>query len=1023
MTSFFFSSFFHAVRAYGRGAIVLLFLLSLQSFSANGVGGAIVTSVSPAKNALDISPTTTIQVTFSGAMLTTSFNDTTSFIVSGITSGRHRGTFVFSGGNTIATFTPTVAFKKGEMVVVDLTSNLKDVSNVALMPLVYSFTVMAANSPGTFAAKVDYAAGGNTFSVFVSDVDGDGDGDLAVAALSLNAVSIYKNNGDGTFAAKVDYTTGTAPVFVFVGDLDGDGDGDLATANANAASISILMNNGDGTFAAKTDYTTGSSPNYVFISDLDGDGDGDLAVANYSSFSVSIFKNNGDGTFAARVNYTAGNNPSSVFVSDVDGDGDGDLAVANRLSHTVSIYKNNGDGTFAAKVDYATGTQPYTVVVSDLDSDGDGDLAVTAQTADAVSILKNNGDGTFAAKVDYATGDNPFPVFASDVDGDGDDDLAVANANSGNVSILKNNGDGTFAAKTDYTTGSAPYSVFVSDIDGNGTGDILTANRSSNTVSVLKGDAIPQHTLTVNSENGTVVKNPDQTDFVPGSTVILTATPDRGYLFTGWSGDASGMDNPLTVTMDGDKVIQANYEVHPDFEILYRTAKYETWAKAKDGKGALKSYKRKADKVFFKYNLTVASASNILYLEFPAEATGAITNGKSKLDTLTTFSTTKKKYRDTLETVTAGDTIQIEGIAKQGKKVTVKYAWGTAKAVTMKADSLFKVNRVGLPMPNLVNVGEELFPVKNIQTGYYSKLNPLVVGVPQGEKKANSVTHLTYQDVQKSLIKIIKKLPALHSDTLAARCLDSLDGKTKKPMDKQQKSLPPDKMNNKLFAEVLTLKLNIAASATEKFPAGFGQLTFDDPSDVGNHFNGMSVDSIVIQADSILSCVQSEIDVTPGELYGVIRKINIAFADTTIDTLSFGSKTKLTGVKSLFEVDYLHPTEGAKPRIVQSLDVAGEQPEEFALYQNYPNPFNPSTVISYSLSVNSVVTLKVYNLLGQEVATLLNKQEMEAGDYELPFNAINLPSGVYFYRINVESVDEDGMKQSFTDVKRMLMMK
>ncbi len=48
---------------------------------------------------------------------------------------------------------------------------------------------------------------------------------------------------------------------------------------------------------------------------------------------------------------------------------------------------------------------------------------------------------------------------------------------------------------------------------------------------------------------------------------------------------------------------------------------------------------------------------------------------------------------------------------------------------------------------------------------------------------------------------------------------------------------------------------------------------------------------------------------------------------------------------------------------------------------------------------------------------------MKAGEYELPFEAVNLPSGVYFYRINVESVDEDGINQSFTYIKRMLMLK
>jgi hypothetical protein len=75
-------------------------------------------------------------------------------------------------------------------------------------------------------------------------------------------------------------------------------------------------------------------------------------------------------------------------------------------------------------------------------------------------------------------------------------------------------------------------------------------------------------------------------------------------------------------------------------------------------------------------------------------------------------------------------------------------------------------------------------------------------------------------------------------------------------------------------------------------------------------------------------------------------------------------------------------------------------PQEFSLGQNYPNPFNPMTTIEYSLPVNGYVILKVYNLLGQEVATLVSK-EMAAGSHRVNWNAQDLPSGVYLYKIMV----------------------
>lgn len=76
---------------------------------------------------------------------------------------------------------------------------------------------------------------------------------------------------------------------------------------------------------------------------------------------------------------------------------------------------------------------------------------------------------------------------------------------------------------------------------------------------------------------------------------------------------------------------------------------------------------------------------------------------------------------------------------------------------------------------------------------------------------------------------------------------------------------------------------------------------------------------------------------------------------------------------------------------------------EFNLEQNYPNPFNPSTTINYSIPNNGFVKLAVYNILGEEVSTLVNKVQ-SAGNYSIDFNASELPSGIYLYRIDTQNL-------------------
>jgi hypothetical protein len=95
-------------------------------------------------------------------------------------------------------------------------------------------------------------------------------------------------------------------------------------------------------------------------------------------------------------------------------------------------------------------------------------------------------------------------------------------------------------------------------------------------------------------------------------------------------------------------------------------------------------------------------------------------------------------------------------------------------------------------------------------------------------------------------------------------------------------------------------------------------------------------------------------------------------------------------------------------------------PKAFALYQNYPNPFNPTTQIRFDVPARASITLKVFNILGQEVQTLLHGERFDAGAYTVSFDGSGYPSGVYFYRISSETASPPG---TFVSVRKMVFIR
>ena len=129
---------------------------------------------------------------------------------------------------------------------------------------------------------------------------------------------------------------------------------------------------------------------------------------------------------------------------------------------------------------------------------------------------------------------------------------------------------------------------------------------------------------------------------------------------------------------------------------------------------------------------------------------------------------------------------------------------------------------------------------------------------------------------------------------------------------------------------------------------------------------------------------------------------NIAINDTEIFFISYNTN-KLIGV-------WRRPLSDIITTFAQAIDPL---PINYFISQNYPNPFNPSTKISYALPNTGMIKIKVFDLLGQEIATLVN-EEKQAGYYEVNFNASSLPSGVYLYRIQ---------SGSFMQTRKMILLK
>jgi hypothetical protein len=246
-------------------------------------------------------------------------------------------------------------------------------------------------------------------------------------------------------------------------------------------------------------------------------------------------------------------------------------------------------------------------------------------------------------------------------------------------------------------------------------------------------------------------------------------------------------------------------------------------------------------------------------------------------------------------------------------------------------------------------------------------------------------------------------------------------------------TLPPKRHNNSLFAEMVALKFNIATSQLAKTPSGFGELIFKQP---GHVFHDMEILEIAEYTDEALTYWQGLPFADYDSMYSAIHRINRAFVGP-LDTVTWAGPGQLVvnGLVSVGSVGFLEAPPVPPVVLVRTSDER-EAEEDFEeeffeeedgsplaakLMQNYPNPFNPSTTIAFALREPSVVTVRVYDLLGRPVASLVEGEEMEAGEQTIEFVATDLSTGTYFYRVEVEAEGDATLRT--VETRKMLLIK
>ncbi|MBT8387194.1 MAG: T9SS type A sorting domain-containing protein [Ignavibacteria bacterium] len=834
-------------------------------------------------------------------------------------------------------------------------------------------------------SRLHYPVAGLPWAVETGDFNKDGNIDFVIPSRLERRITLRLGNGDGTFGDSLGFGVGISPRSLIPGDFNEDTNLDVAVANLLSNDVTVLFGDGNGDFPTTNTYIVGDKPRSIITADFNSDNHLDLAIANRDDNSISILLGVGDGFFIDTIllNTTSEMNPRQVRSGDLNNDNKLDLVLVHdeqmgsSVGQKYGVLLGRGDGTFDPITVYVINAgngfpEAVSLTLGKFNADQNLDMVISLYNSaiDEIVSFIGNGDGTFTLLDVISVGSAPFHIINYDLSKDGFPDIIVSNTGNSRITIHTNRGDATFRNEIpggdlfDYLNGTfrvgkTPRWITIADVNNDQKIDLLTANEESNDVSVLIGDT-------------------DTTFVLPD--LYNVGSPPQAFPSGGDTGDFN-RDGYLDLAISNWGFIGPS-----DVSVLLN---------AGDG--------------------TFLPKTNYTVGKNPKKVIAKDFDGDTFLDLAVLNS------RDSVFSLVTG---KGDGTFNESLSFSTKPNPALIVAMTDMASGDF--NEDDLEDIVIINYNEDYLGLflGNQQT-VFSEVEKIFLSNARPERLL--VADFNDDDNQDILVQ--KDAEFLGQPNVLDVYLGDGNGGFSSPIENTWSGENTTRIitadfdnDNVLDIVIIDSKFEITLFTLIFFKGNndgsFTQANTIELNNPGTLFaydlvGDTNIDLLVgSSANADVTILEGNGDFTFAELWpsygtGINNQYIIPGdfdKDNDLDLATSG------GIGGDSYISILYNTQLITNVWDNSVD---KTPTSFALEQNYPNPFNPNTTIQYSIKENTLVSLKIYDILGNEVKTLVNEQK-PAGFYEVQFDASRLSSGIYFYKLRAGK---------FIETKKMVLLR